>query len=95
LAGHVEMKIKIISNPITPYGSFDTGKILTDQKYPAAFLIHLVEQAGAAEYMDKEAYLNKVDDAVEIKKKAPSSPSLPQVKASGKKTSTLRKKKRK
>jgi len=87
------MKIKIISNPITPYGSFDKGQILTDQKYPTAFLIHLVEQAGAAEYMDKEAYLNKIDDVVEIKKKAPSSPSLQPAKASRKKISKKHKKK--
>jgi len=87
------MRIKIISNPITPYGDFSRGQELTDEKYPTAFLIHLVEQAGAAEYMDKEAYLNKIDDVVEIKKKAPSSPSLPPAKASGKKTSKKRKKK--
>ena len=64
------MKIKIISNPITPYGDFSRGQELTDQKYPTAFLIHLVEQAGAAEYMDKEAYLNKVVH-VEINKGQP------------------------
>jgi len=115
------MRIKIISNPITPYGDFSRGQELTDQKYPTAFLIHLVEQAGAAEYMDKEAYQTKIieveikkefptandinalveeinkecGDKLVFKKKLPSSPSSQQAKASGKKTSKKRMKKRK
>ena len=88
------MKIKIISNPITPYGSFDKGQILTDQKYAPAFLAHLVD-ANAAEYIDKEAYLTKVVEVEEVKKTIQSSPSSQPAKASNKKTSTLRKKKRK
>lgn len=86
------MKIKITSNPITPYGSFDKGQILTDQKYAPAFLAHLVD-ANAAEYMDKEAYLTKVVEVEAVKKTTPSSPSLPQAKASRKKTSKKHKKK--
>lgn len=87
------MKIKVTANPITMYGSFSRGQILTDEKFPTAFLIHLVDEAGAAEYIDKNAYLTKVNDEVEIKKKAPSSPSSQPAKVSKKKTSKKRGKK--
>ena len=79
------MKIKILGNPITPFGSFDNGQILTDEKHSKEFLNHLIE-AGAACCMDKEAYETKVIE-VEAVKKPQSSPSSPQAKASRKKTS--------
>ena len=88
------MKVKILGNPITPYGSFNNGQILTSEKYPVSFLTHLVEEAGAGEYMDKEAYQTKIIE-VEAVKKTPSSPSLPQAKASRKKTSKKHSKKHK
>lgn len=85
------MKIKILGNPITPFGSFDNGKILTDEKYTKVFLNHLIE-AGAAQRIDKETYETKIVE-VEAVKKNPSSPSLQPAKASRKKISTKRKKK--
>ena len=80
------MKIKVLGNPITPYGSFNNGQVLTSDKYPVAFLTHMVEEANAGEYMDKEAYQTKVVE-VEAVKKPLSSPSSQPDKASGKKTS--------
>ena len=83
------MKIKVLGNPITPYGSFSNGKVLTSDEYPVAFLTHMVEEAGAAEYMDKEAYQTKVVE-VEAVKKPQFSQSSPPAKVSGKKTSKKR-----
>ena len=77
------MKIKITSNPVTPYGEFSRGDILTDDKYPIAFLKHLVDEAGAAERID---YDTKVDEKVEVKKKPQSLPSSQPDKALPKKT---------
>ena len=87
------MKIKILGNPITAYGSFDNGQILTDKTQSKEFLNHLIE-AGAAELMDKDAYETKIVE-VEAIKKPLSSQSLQPDKASGKKTSKKRTKKRK
>lgn len=70
----------------TPYGVLEKGTEITDGKIPKEFLIHLVEDAGAAEYMDKDSYETKVIE-VEAVKKPLSSQSLPQAKASRKKTS--------
>ena len=86
------MKVKILGNPITPYGSFSQGQILTDEKIPTKFLIHLVEAAGAAEYLDKAAYETKIVD-VDIKKKPPSSPLSQPDRVSHRKILSLRKKK--
>lgn len=77
------MRILITSNPITAYGEFTRGDILNSKTFPVAFLAHLVDEAGAAEYIDRET---KVDDEYEAKKKTQSSPSLPQAKALPKKT---------
>ena len=87
------MKVKILGNPITPFGSFDNGQILTDDKHTKEFLNHLIE-AGAAFRMDEEHYKTKVIE-VEAVKKSPSSPSLQPAKASRKKTSKKRSKKHK
>ncbi len=87
------MKIKVLGNPITAFGSFDNGQVLTDKTHSKEFLNHLIE-AGAAELMDKDAYKTKVVE-VEAVKKPLSSQSSPQDKASGKKTSKKRTKKRK
>ena len=78
----------------TPYGVMEKGTILTDAKLPKEFLIHLVEEAGAAEYMEKDSYKTKVIE-VEAVKKPLSSQSLPQAKVSRKKTSKKRTKKQK
>ncbi len=86
------MKIKILGNPITPFGSFDDGQILTDDKHSIIFLTHLIE-AGAAERIDKDAYLVKVVE-VEAVKKPQFSQSSPQAKASRKKTSKKRNKRK-
>ena len=80
------MKIKIISNPITQFGSFNRGQILSTNKtesfdgkaYSTAFLEHLVTAAGAAERLD---YETKVDQDFEPVKKPQSSQSLPPDKA--------------
>jgi len=87
------MKIRITAMAFTPYGVLDKGTIITDGKIPKDFLIHLVEAAGAAEYLDKDSYETKIDNVMEVKKKALSSQSLPPVKASTKKTLSLPKKK--
>lgn len=62
------MRILITSNPITPYGEFVRGDILNSDTFPTAFLTHLVEEANAAEWLDRET---KIDDEYEAKKKAP------------------------
>ena len=87
------MKIKIIAMAFTPYGVLDKGTIITDGKIPKEFLKHLVEEAGAAEYMDKDSYETKVVE-VEAVKKPLSSQSLQPDKASGKKTSKKRNKRK-
>lgn len=68
----------------TPYGVMEKGQELTDDKLPAAFLAHLVNDAGAAEYIDNKAYETKVVEVVE--KKLQSSPSLQAANPSPKKT---------
>ena len=68
---------------MTPYGMFEKGAILTSEKYPEPFLVHLVEDCGAAEWMD---YDTKIDEDYEVKKKPLSSQSLPPDKASPKRT---------
>ena len=86
------MKVKIKGNPITPYGSFDHGQILDDLKYPTEFLLHLVNEAGAADLID---YETKIDHDFIAKKKPQSSQSLQQGKALRKKTVKKHKKKHK
>jgi len=81
------MKIKITSNPVTPYGSFNNGAIISDENYPIEFLNHLVDDCGAAERILD--YDTKVDEGYEAKKKPPSSQLLQQGKASQRKTLTL------
>ena len=70
----------------TQSGMFDKGQILTDEKHSKEFLTHLVEEANAAEYLDKDSYETKIIE-VEAVKKPLSSQSLPQAKASRKQTS--------
>jgi len=84
------MKIRIISNPITPFGDFSVGDVLDDTKYPIKFLNHLVDDCNAAERLD---YSTKVDEDYEAKKKPLSSQSLPPVKVSRKKIVRKHKKK--
>jgi len=82
------MKIKITANPITMYGTFQRGQVITDKEYPIAFLNHLVHEAGAAVQLD---YETKTTEVV-VKKKPLSTQSLPQAKALPKKTRAKRKK---
>lgn len=86
------MKIRIKSNPITPHGSFSVGDELDDTKYPESFLLHLVNDCNAADFID---YETKVDTEYKIKKKPQSSQSSQQGKASPKPTAKPRKNKRK
>ena len=86
------MKIRMTSMAFTPSGVFEKGEILTDKKFPIEFLRHLVDAAGAAEYIDKDSYETKIED-VPVKKKTLSSQSLPPAKASTRKTLGLRKNK--
>ena len=69
------MKVRIISNPITPYGSFDKGQILETPKFPEAFLIHLVEDANAAEYIEAKiidpVIENKISPSIKKKRGRP------------------------
>lgn len=63
------MKVKVLSNPITPYGAFHVGQVLTSDKYPESFLNHLVKDCGAASYVeDQIAHEVK---AVDEKKSSP------------------------
>jgi len=87
------MKIKITSNPITPYGSFNAGAIISDDNYPLEFLNHLVDDCGAAERLLE--YETKVDEKYEAKKKPQSSQSLQPGKASQNKISKSQAKKAK
>jgi len=64
------MKIRIISNPITPYGSFDKGKVLTTEKYPESFLRHLVDDCGAAEYIEVKMETPVIENKM-VKKPVP------------------------
>lgn len=86
------MKIRITGKPITMYGSFEPGVILTDAKYPIPFLQHLVVDCNAAEYLDLDT---KVDNDYEVKKSDPSLPLSQPDKVSPRPMSKSRKKKRK
>ena len=86
------MKIRIKSNPITPYGSFSVNDELDDLKYPTEFLLHLVNDCGAADLID---YETKIDNEFEAKKKPQSLPLSEPVKALKKKIAKPHKKKRK
>ena len=74
------MKVRIKGNPITPYGNFRHGDILTDEKYPTEFLNHLIKEAGAADLLE---YETKVDPEP-VKKSPQPLPSLEPGKASQK-----------
>ena len=86
------MKIKITGMAFTPLGVFDKGQILTDEKYDKAFLTHLVKDAGAAEWIEKDSLETKVVE-VEVIKKPQSTPSSQPAKASKKKITKKRSKK--
>jgi len=60
------MKVRIISTPITPYGSFGKGDVLTSDKYPETFLVHLVEAAGAAEYIEAKIVQPVTEVKIEV-----------------------------
>jgi hypothetical protein len=65
------MKIKMKSFAITPYGSFNVGQVLTDQQYQPAFLVHLVNEANAADFIEYETKVIapdtfKTEPAVEV-----------------------------
>jgi len=87
------MKIKIIANPITPYGDFSRGDIISDKHYPISFLNHLVDECGAAERMID--YETKVDIKYEPKKNSQSTQLSQPVKVSKKKMSKSQLKRRK
>lgn len=86
------MKVRIKGNPITPHGSFSHGQVIDDLKYPTEFLLHLVNDAGAADLID---YETKIDNDFVAKKKPQSSLSSQPDKASPKPIAKKRKKKRK
>ena len=77
------MKIKMISMAMTPNGIFEKDMILTDARYPVAFLNHLVNDCNAAEVID---YETKIDDKYEVKKNPQSLPLSQPDKVSQKKT---------
>ncbi len=83
------MRIRMKTNPITPYGSFGVGDVLNDDSYPKEFLEHLVNDCNAAEFLD---YETKIDMEYEPVKKPLSLPLSEQGKVLTKKTSRLRKK---
>lgn len=78
----------------TQSGMFDKGQILTDEKHSKEFLTHLVEEANAAEYLEKDSYKTKIVEVESVKKPQSSQLSQPD-KASSKKTSKKQTKKRK
>jgi len=86
------MKVKVKGNPITPYGSFSDGQVLSDDKFSREFLSHLVNDAGAADLIE---YETKVVEDYEPVKKPQSSRSSQPGKASQKKTRVTRKRKAK
>lgn len=87
------MKIKITSNPITTYGEFSRGQIISDEQYPTAFLNHLVDECGAAERLIEHE--TKIDKDYEAKKKPQSSQLSQPGKVSKKKMSKPQAKKAK
>lgn len=68
------MKIRIISNPITPYGDFSRGQIIGTDKYPEAFLRHLVDGARAAEYIEAKIVQPVVETKEIVLPKKPGRP---------------------
>ena len=68
------MKVKIISTPITPYGSFEKGQQISSPQYPEAFLKHLVNDCNAAVFIDEikpEIQEKMVEKPVENKMEVP------------------------
>lgn len=91
------MKIRITGRSVfSPLGQFSQGDILTDKRFPIAYLEHLVNDAQCAEFID---YETKLDKPLEIKKnddtKGQSLPSSQPAKASQEKTRSTRTKKAK
>lgn len=92
------MKVKITGSPITMYGNFSPGQVLSSPRYPIGFLMHLVNDCHVATDETKieiEAeQQNKMNDDVQTKhlddyqpiKKNPSLPLLEQGGVSTKKT---------
>ncbi len=75
-------KVKVKGSPITPRGSFTNGQILTSDRYPIEFLTHLVNEANAAEWVERETKMepkfeNKIDPVHE-NKSAPPEPATPE-----------------
>ncbi len=68
------MKVKLVSNVITPYGSLDKGMELSSDKYPESFLRHLVNDCNAAtiisnnEKMVKQVIENKIEPTLQENK---------------------------
>lgn len=81
------MKVRIKGNPITPYGNLNHNQIISDTEklsngrtYPTSFLLHLVNDANAADLLE---YETKVDPEP-VKKSPQPLPSLEPGKASQK-----------
>ena len=90
------MKIRITGQMvITGGGIFSRGSILTSPPYTDGFLTHLVDDARAAEWYESPQYDTKVTEDYEVKKKPPSSQSLPRDQVRRKKTRSTRTKKAK
>ncbi len=63
------MKIKMKSMAFTQSGMFDKGQVLTDKQYSKEFMLHLVNEANAAEIIE---YDTKIMPKVENKIVQPS-----------------------
>ena len=70
------MKIRMISQAFTPFGAFERGQELqSGGKFTEEFLVHLVEAAGAAEYI--EAKMEKpVEENKMVKKPVPENKAI-------------------
>jgi hypothetical protein len=62
------MQIKMKSMAFTQQGMFDKGQVLTDKQYSKAFLLHLVNDANAADMFE---YETKIEQPVETKVEQP------------------------
>jgi len=64
------MKIKMKAMAFTQQGVFDKGNVLTDKQYSKEFLLHLVNEANAADFIEYDTKIEKpLETKVETKPK--------------------------
>ena len=80
------MKIKMKSMAFTQSGMFDKGQVLTDKQYSKEFMLHLVNEANAAEIIE---YDTKIMPKVENKIVQPSETKVKKRKGKKKKVAII------